>query len=290
MTPAFLETEYPPSPAEKAGFHIIPAPLERSVCYGGGTAMGPAAIIAASQQLEAWDGITAPGTIGIHTCPPVDCLTGSVEEILARIEAAVGAALDAGAIPVVLGGEHTVSYGPLRAFSRRTAASDLGIVHIDAHCDLHDVYHGDRYSHACVLRRVHEDCGFALAQFATRDFAAEELDYRRHATNIFWMDGSDLSHGIPEKPLPDSFPRDIYVTFDVDGLDSSVMPCTGTPSPGGLSWWGAIHLLENCLHGRRMVGFDVVELAPVPGLHHCDFTAAKLVLDLMAMACRSRQA
>ncbi len=282
---SFLGSEYTPAAPEKAGFHIIPVPLERTVSYGGGTSRGPAAIIEASQQLEAWDGVSAPGTLGICTRQPVAC-DQPLEGVLADTGALVHAAFAHGAVPVVLGGEHTITYASVRALS----ALDLrfGILHFDAHCDLRDSYEGDRFSHACVLRRCLEDCGCPLVQFGTRDYSREEADFRQRA-GITGYDADKLAReGLPPAPLSADFPSDVYVTFDVDGFDASLMPATGTPSPGGLFWHQAMTVLEVCLHGRRLIGFDVVELAPIAGLHHCDFTAAKLTHMLMGMAQRSR--
>ncbi|MDO5535949.1 MAG: agmatinase [Desulfovibrionaceae bacterium] len=280
----FLSSEFPQTPPERAGFHIIPVPLERTVSYGGGTRLGPEAILEASQQLEAWDGISSPGSLGIHTHAPIDCSQG-LESVFARTEEAVRAALAADAVPVVLGGEHTVSYAPLHALHE--AGRIFGVLHFDAHCDLREIYEDDRFSHACVLRRAVEDCALPLVQFGTRDYCREEADFRRQA-GITGYDADWLArHGLPEQPLPEDFPKDVYVTFDVDGFDSSLMPATGTPSPGGLFWHQAMAILEVCLAGRRLIGFDVVELAPIQGLHHADFTAAKLVHALMGMAQRS---
>lgn len=285
MQTYFLSSEYPQSAPEQAGFHIIPVPLERTVSYGGGTGRGPQAILEASEQLEAWDGISAPGELGVYTHAPIDC-SGDLETVFAATMQAVRDALAAGAVPVVLGGEHTVSYAPLRALSE--AGRHFGVLHFDAHCDLRDSYEDDRFSHACVLRRAFEDCRFPLVQFGTRDYCREEAAFRKE-NNITGWDGSYLGrNGIPEHPLPADFPRDVYVTFDVDGFDSSLMPATGTPSPGGLFWHQAMAILDTCLAGRRLIGFDVVELAPIAGLHHADFTTAKLVHALMGMAQRSR--
>lgn len=153
--PAFLASEYPQSSPEKARFHIIPVPLERSVSYGSGTSRGPAALLEASQQLEAWDGISAPGTLGFHTQKQVDC-SGSIDLIQERISDACRTALQCGAVPVVLGGEHTVSYGAVRACAEKY--DSFGVIHFDAHGDLRDSYEGDSFSHACVLRRI-EDTG-----------------------------------------------------------------------------------------------------------------------------------
>ncbi len=282
--PSFLASEYPASAPKKAGFHIIPVPLERTVSYGGGTRLGPAHILEASQQLEAWDGISAPGELGIYTHPAINC-DQDLSGVFADTEKAVLEACSCNAIPVVLGGEHTVSYAPVHALAQ--AGRTFGILHFDAHCDLRDSYEDDRFSHACVLRRIVEDCHCPLVQFATRDYCREEAAFRQKA-GITGYDASTISNqGLPARPLPASFPEDVYITFDVDGFDCSLMPATGTPSPGGLFWYQAMQILTFCLKGRRIIGFDVVELAPIPGLHHADFTAAKLVHTLMGMAQRS---
>ncbi len=282
--PSFLASEYPASTPQKAGFHIIPVPLERTVSYGGGTRLGPAHILEASQQLEAWDGISAPGELGIYTHPAINC-DQDLAGVFADTEKAVLEACSCNAIPVVLGGEHTVSYAPVHALAQ--TGRTFGILHFDAHCDLRDTYEDDRFSHACVLRRIVEDCHCPLVQFATRDYCREEAAFRQKA-GITGYDASVISdQGLPAKPLPASFPEDIYITFDVDGFDCSLMPATGTPSPGGLFWYQAMQILTACLKGRRIIGFDVVELAPIAGLHHADFTAAKLVHTLMGMAQRS---
>lgn len=284
--PSFLDSEYAPRAPQDAAFHLIPVPLEQSVSYGGGTARGPLAILEASRQLEAWDGISAPGEAGLHTAPAVDC-SGPVEGVLDRIEAAVRQALTCGALPVLLGGEHTVTLGALRALA--AAGEPFGIVQFDAHADLRPSYEGSIYSHACVMHRAVADLGLPLAQFAVRDMSREEAAVRRQY-GVIHHDAAQLARtGLPEHPLPDDFPRRLYISFDVDGFDASLMPATGTPSPGGLFWHEALRIVESCLPGREIIGLDVVELAPIAGLHHADFTAAKLVHCLMGFAQRAAQ-
>lgn len=288
MQPSFLDSEYEPSLPEKAYFHVIPVPYEATVSYGGGTAQGPAALLEASRQLEDWDGISAPCEGGVYTAPAVDC-TGSVHDVLGRIEQAVAHSLDCGALPVLLGGEHTVSLGALRALAG-AGGEPFGIVQIDAHADLRHEYEGSPFSHACVMCRAVKDLSLPLAQFACRDFSREEVRTREEYGVIAFDAAAIAKNGIPDKPLPDSFPRRLYLSFDVDGLDSSLMPATGTPSPGGLGWFEALQVLERCISGRTVVGCDVVELAPIAGLHHADFTAAKLTHALMGMAKRANDA
>lgn len=286
----FLASEYTPAPAEGAAFHIIPVPLERSVCYGGGTAQGPKAILEASQQLEALETDLAPGEGGFYTAPAVDC-SGTALETLDRIAGATGSAISAGAIPVLLGGEHTVALGAIRALAAAAQQSGnaFGVVQFDAHADLRDQYKGDRYSHASVMRRVIEEMNIPLVQFAVRDISPEEVEVRE-MHNITHYDAYFLARvGLPEKPLPENFPKNIYISFDVDAFDSSLMPATGTPSPGGMSWRETQFILEACTKHHRVIGLDVVELAPIQGLHHASFTAAKLVHLLMGLAWESQK-
>lgn len=285
MSESFLASEYPQR--KDALFYIIPCPMEKSVSFGKGAAKGPDAILRASQELEAMESGMTPGKAGFHTMDPVDC-SGSTEEILNRIEKACARALDASAIPVLLGGEHTVSLGALRAVKQKFR--HFGVVQFDAHADLRDRYKGDPFSHASVMRRAIQDLGVPLTQFAVREISPEEVEVRE-IHGVTHYDAYFLARvGLPEQPLPADFPREIYISFDLDALDSSLMPATGTPSPGGINWRETQFILEACARDHLIVGMDVVELAPIEGLHHADFTAAKLAHLLMALAWRERQA
>lgn len=286
MSAGFLASEYEPAKPGKAMFWVIPAPLERSVSWGRGTAKGPDAILAASQELEAIDNDLEPGTAGIYTHAPIDC-EGPIQDVLGRIQAVVGEALAAQAIPVLLGGEHAATLGALRAL--KAAGREFGVVQFDAHGDLRNQYQGDSFSHASVMRRAVLDLGLPLVQFAVREISREEIEARR-IYNITHYDSLFLSRvGLPEKPLPEDFPKDIYITFDVDAFDPSLMPATGTPSPGGLVWKEAHFILERVAAQARIIGCDVMELAPIAGLHHADFTAAKLAHLLMGLAWQERR-
>ncbi|MBQ7607661.1 MAG: agmatinase [Desulfovibrionaceae bacterium] len=283
--PPFLASEFPEVPIERARFAVLPVPLEKSVSYGKGTYAGPSAILEASQQLEALLDDMVPGEGGITTLPPLPC-AGTIESALVGIEENVARILANKCIPVVLGGEHTVTYGVLRAYTK-SARARPGIIQFDAHADLRDRYESSFFSHACVMRRAVADLGLRLVQFGVRELSSEEKEARERY-GVVAHDCLELQDlGIPEPILPPDFPRDVYISFDVDGFDASLMPATGTPSPGGLFWHDARRLIARIAKVRRIVGFDVVELAPRPGLHACDFTAAKLTALLMCFASRS---
>ncbi len=265
--------------SEEARFRVIPMPLERTVSYGSGTAGGPAAILAASNELERNIAGKEPCAGGIHTEAPVDC-DGPLPEVMARLASRTRAAVEAGRIPVTLGGEHSLSYGAVMGV-RAATGRPLGIVQIDAHADLRVAYQGEVHSHASVMHLLSEE-GVRLAQFGVRALSADEMASRAR-NRVFHVDAEDIvTRNLHAIDLPEDFPEDIYVSFDVDGLDPSEMPATGTPVPGGLSFYQALHIVEHALKGRRLVGLDVVELAP-DGNAAWDFTAAQITYRLMAL-------
>lgn len=271
-----------PAAPEEALFHVIPAPMEQSVSYGRGTAGGPDAILKASCQLETLTCGIVPAQNGIYTTAPVDC-SGQTEVILDHVEKRVAKALTSSSIPVVLGGEHTISCGAVSALSNHY--QKFGVIQFDAHADLRDSYEGSNYSHACVMRRIHEK-NIPIFQIGTRSYSVEEDNYRKLYkipyldSETIWRDGHNLV-------LPGDFPEKVYITFDLDGLDSSILPATGTPVPGGLSWYQAMWLIEQIMETRICIGFDIVELAPVETLHGSSFLAAQLTYNMMGYLCKS---
>jgi agmatinase len=280
--PRFLEGEIDDLGPEEALFHVIPVPLEQTVSYGGGTGEGPSAILRASSQLEVFDGVSNPSEHGIWTDVPVDT-AGPLAEVVGRIEGAVTRSFALGKLPVLLGGEHTVTVGALAAC--REIHGEIGIVQIDAHADLRDSYEGTPYSHACVMKRAC-DMGHTVFQAGIRSLSLPEVDFRK-SHPVHHLDAREIAkHGIPEAMLPEGFPHRIWLTLDVDGLDPSIMPATGTPEPGGLSWYQCLEIIEKAVAGRKVAGFDVVELAPIDGLHFPDFAAARLVYDTMGIISR----
>ena len=226
-----------------------------------------------------------PCRLGVHTLPAMSC-GGPLAEVMRDLRARVRAVAAQGRVPVVLGGEHSLSYGAAMGVAD-ALGRPLGVVQVDAHADLRRAYGGEPHSHASVMDLLARE-GVALAQLGVRALCREELA-AREAFGVAAWDGLALARGqAGEARLPEGFPRDLYISFDVDGLDPSVMPATGTPVPGGLGFEQALGLVERLAHGRRIVGLDVVELAPSPALPHCDFIAAQLAYRLMALAARGR--
>jgi agmatinase len=272
---------------------VIPFGLEASVSYGGGTAAGPAAIIAASQQLELYDdelGREPYLDYGVATLPEPKIAT-PIEAALDQIDGIVEAVLELGKFPFVLGGEHALTAGAVRPLARRH--TDLAVLQFDAHADLRDGYQGQPYSHAAAMRRVldqkgHE--GVTLVSLGIRAISKEEVDFaeaNRDRVAMHWAkDQARWDVEAVVKPLKG---RPVYVTFDIDVLDAAVMPATGTPTPGGLSYGQTLGLLRRaCQAAGRVVGADLVEFAPIAGLHAYDYTAAALAHKTLAYAMGGR--
>jgi len=272
-----------PSKPEDALFHIIPAPYEETVSYGGGTCKGPEAILNASCQLELFDNKSVPAECGIYTYQELPC--PNAETALANIEKAVAKTLSLNKIPVLLGGEHTVTNGAIDALISKYG-KDFGVVQFDAHADLRDEYEGSKLSHACVMKRTF-DKAIPIYALGTRSYSIEEHQLRQEH-DLRFMDAEEIhENGVESFSLPDDFPEKIYITFDIDGLDASVMPATGTPVPNGLSFFQAMKLLEKAMKNRECIGFDVVEHAPIEGFHGYDFTTAQLTYNIMGLIQRS---
>ena len=287
--PAFLGSELTETESNPATalFEVIPCPLEKTVSYGAGTAAGPSALLEASQELERFDGKGFPIKRGIITSAAIDC-DGPIESTMTELRARTAAAVRAGRIPVTLGGEHSLSYGAIMGVVD-ALEKPVGIVQVDAHADLRVAYQGHKHSHASVMHLCAIEEKLPLMQFGIRALCIEEHESRLNAPHIHFVDGEELVTGnISAFDLPEDFPQDIYVTFDVDGLDPSIMPATGTPVPGGLAYYQALNLVEHALKGRRCVGLDVVELAPIDGQWAWDFTAANLTYRLMGLVAETR--
>ncbi|MBI9093440.1 MAG: agmatinase [Sphaerochaeta sp.] len=289
MKPYFLDSEYPNASLEEAYFHVIPFPLEETVSYMGGTAKGPQALLEASGQLEKLvDDHSEPGLLGIHTTDAIECTyTNSIQEVFSKAAKLVNRAFRQQSVPVMLGGEHSVTNASIQAITKAYTKGEVGILQFDAHMDLREAYEGSPFSHASVMKRAVE-VGIPLYQVGVRNYSPEDLE-AREAYKVGHLDAHALEsmkhtkEGFTQVSLPESFPKKVFITFDVDGFDASLMGSTGTPDPGGLFWWDAINLLESLTQGRTIIGCDVVELAPNPLLHHGPYIAAKLTYHLMGL-------
>ncbi|MPV85806.1 agmatinase [Ostreibacterium oceani] len=284
--PHFLGSEIAQATQEQALFHVLPVPYEESVSYGGGTAKGPSAILNASWQLEVFDGKSRPCDAHIHTLPAIDCSVPT-EQVLNAIEEATAQIVRVGAVPAILGGEHTISSGVIRGL-KKGGMTDFGVVQFDAHADLRHAYEDNLYSHASVMKRVVE-MGVPLYQLGVRAFCEEEMQARKEF-QVGYIDADVLvPKNINQFELPDDFPENVFISFDVDGFDPYVMPATGTPVAGGFGWYQALALINSIAAQRRIIGFDVVELAPIENLHAYDFIGAQLVYKIMGIIQRQRQ-
>lgn len=271
-------------PAEARAI-VIPFGLEASVSYGAGTARGPDAILAASQQLELFDEELwrepyrdfSIATLEAPQIPP------GVAPALDQLETIVEAVVERGAFPLVLGGEHALTIGAVRPLARRHP--DLVILQIDAHADLRDGYLGEHFSHASAMRRVLDLPATSVVGLGIRAICEPEARFIEESgdrVTLFWAheqeawDWDALRRRLSGRP--------IYVTFDVDGLDSAVMPATGTPMPGGLSYHRALDILRLAADAGTIVAADVVELSPIAGFHAYDFTAAAIANKILNYA------
>jgi agmatinase len=277
-----LDEEF--SAIERARAIVLPVPYDFSTTYQGGTRGGPRAILTASQNMELWDDeLGATYRAGIHTLPEVEPTAQGPEAMAARVERAVDWILERGKLPVVLGGEHSITAGAVRAAARRF--DGLSVLQFDAHADMRDRYLDSPYSHACVMRRVRESV--PAVSVGIRSYSEEEaLHLRQHPAPIWSPRRLRALRGDWESVLS-GLSGTVYVTFDLDALDPGVLPATGTPEPGGLDWYEAVDLLRAVAARSRIVGFDVVELAPIPGQVASDFLAARLVYRLAGLALAS---
>ncbi len=257
---------------------IFPVPLERTTSYEHGTRNGPAAILAASRNMELYDEeleLEPYKEIGIHTLPAIDTADGTLDEVITEIFTAQLGLLEDDKFTVALGGEHSLTPPLVSATAKKF--KNLSVLQIDAHADLRDEYHGNPASHACAMRRVVEVC--PAVQVGIRSLSVEEAQAIPHLhTSIYWA--KDIARAPMKswiaKVLADLSPN-VYLTIDLDGFDPAFVPATGTPEPGGLDWMQVTSLIRAVADHKKIVGMDVVELMPQPGDHASDFLAAKLV-------------
>lgn len=271
---------------EDARAVIIPFGLEASVSYGGGTHKGPQAMLDASQEVELFDEELwreAVRDYGVVTAKEPKIDNTDIPAALDQLAGMTGTALKDGKFPLVFGGEHSITPGAIRPFLEQFP--DLHILHFDAHADLRDGYDGEHFSHAAAIRRVLDHPTVPIISVGIRNISAEEIPFlesNRHRITIHW--GKDRRSYDYDEIVAPLAGKPIYLTFDLDGFDSSAMPSTGTPEPGGIFWEDAVGIISRAAKVGRIVGADINELAPIEGLHGPDFLAAKLAYKIMNYA------
>ncbi len=275
-----LPDEY--SSYKKAKAAIIQAPYDKTTTYIHGTSNGPSAIIDASGYLELYDDELNQETfkIGIHTMPPLDIGKLEPEEMVERVYVSTLELLKAGKFPVLLGGEHSVSIGAVKAF--KEIYPNITVLHLDAHGDLRDEYFGSKLNHGCVARRISEIC--PIVQVGTRSISREEKDFLSSpaSANVKSIGVYDiLDTPMWKDKATNLLGECVYVSIDLDFLDPALVPAVGTPEPGGVGWYETLDLLRDVAKDKKVVGFDVVELCPIKGQVASDFLAAKLVYKLL---------
>lgn len=287
------------SALETASVIVLPIPYEGTVSYGGGTRFGPRAILNASMQVELYDrefGKECAAEYGVHTLSPLAANHASPEAMVNGIEEAVRDLVSEhpDKLLVVLGGEHSVSSGVGKGLAAALDATRPLLVQLDAHCDLRAEYEGTPYSHASVARRLLESRDWDIVQLGIRSLSLEEAELiqARHDHLRVWFAEDVHRNNDWQRELKQRMTgRDVFLTIDVDAFDPSLVPATGTPEPGGLSWQQVLDTVRIVADGAgRVLGVDCVELAPIPGSHASEFLVAKLLYKTMniLMDARSR--
>ena len=266
-----------------AGVIVLPVLYEATVSYLGGARNGPQAILDASRAVELYDHVEddEPYDIGVATHPALALTNAGPEAALAQLRAAYARVAAPGKFVVMLGGEHSISSPPILEWADRLGKQHrkLSVLQLDAHGDLREEWEGTRWSHACVMRRVVDRV--KLVQVGIRAIAIEERAViRKQKVTTIFAEELEGSEGWIDRVLA-ALGEDVYITIDVDYFDPSLVPATGTPEPGGGTWYPALRLLERVFAERNVVAADVVELAPIPGLAAPDFLVAKLVYKLI---------
>lgn len=260
---------------------LIPAPYDGTTTYRAGTREGPRAILSASRELEFFDEETRTEVYreGIFTLEELAVNVSSPKEMVREVREACTFVIDSGKLPVLLGGEHLLSLGMIEALATRYP--DLTILHLDAHSDLREEYQGSPYSNACVMRLALDHA--SLVQVGIRSLTKEEFDfietrripcffaYRLHRDPELWKNIAGAVEG-----------RNVYISIDLDAFDPSIMPAVGTPEPGGLGWYETLAMLKEVAARSKVVGFDIMELLPVPQDPPSEFFAARLVYKLLS--------
>jgi agmatinase len=274
-----------------SSFVVIPFPIDLTTTYVTGTRNGPRAIIEASAHMELFDeeNKIEPYRAGIFVSTEIPLLTTGSLAILKELEKRMNAVIRAGKFPILLGGEHSGTCGAVIALKKKY--EDLTVLQFDAHADLRDSYLGTPWNHACVGRRI-VDAGAKLVQVGVRSISEEEDRFLRKAENVKTFYASEVRDNLADvtRGVVSSLSGNVYLSIDLDVFDPGIMPAVGTPEPGGLDWFEGIDILRDVMHsGCNVVGFDVMELSPIPGIVAPDFLAARLCYRMMGWILAMRE-
>jgi len=273
----FLGLDEEESALDTSEVVILPVPFERTVSFGRGTSKGPHSIIYASRSLELYDDELGyePSGVGIHTLSELESnvdpqqMVGDLSEVCSEL-------LDSGKFIITLGGEHSITYGTVKA--HKDKFGEFSVLNIDAHCDLRDTYEGTKYNHACVMRRILEE-GINVTEVGIRSYCAEEAEFIKNRKDVKIIHAREIAEGKKDdwvkETLTTLLPK-VYISIDTDAFDPSIVPGTGTPEPGGLDWYQVTRLIRDVFRSREVIGLDIVELAPIAGITGPDVLAAKL--------------
>jgi agmatinase len=265
---------------DSARVAILPIPLDRTTSYVPGTRTGPHEILVASSHLELWDEETQTDvhSIGIVTLPEMEFPFAGMDEVMAEIRRVAAELVNRGKFPVILGGEHSITPPVVGAVAAKHKG--LSVLQLDAHADLRSSFMGTPHNHACAMRRTLEHA--PVTQVGIRSLSSEEAaDIPSLKTKVFY-DFNMRQDAAWIDRVVDSLSDKVYLTIDVDGFDPAIMPSTGTPEPGGLSWSEGLSLLRRVIERREVVGCDIVELCPMPGNAAPNFLCAKLLYKILS--------
>ena len=262
---------------------VVPFGLEKTVSYGGGTKNGPKEIIKASHQVELYDEelkCEPYKKIGIKTLKPFK-IDKNIKKALNNMSKINQKILDKKIFPMTFGGEHSITPGCIGPFVKKY--KKICLLHFDAHADLRESYNGEKFSHASAIRRCLDFKNVSVISFGIRNISKSEIPFlkkNKQRINIFWA--KDKSNWDLKKFKKMIKNKNVYLTFDVDGLDSSIMPATGTPEPGGLLWDETLNIIKIAAKNSNIVGADVNELSPIKGFNSYNFLVAKLVYKILS--------
>ena len=264
---------------ETAKAVILPIPLESTTSYVPGTRNGPREILVASSHMELWDEETNTDVhgVGIYTLPEMELPFDDMADLMTEIRRVTAAIIERDKFPVILGGEHSITAPIVAAVAAKHPA--LSVLQIDAHADLRDSYMGTRHNHACAMRRVLEYA--RCTQVGIRSLSTEEAKAAPSLPTRIFYDVSMRQDKNWIDRVVESLGETVYITIDADGMDPAIMPSVGTPEPGGLSWYEMLALLRAVIAKRRVVGCDLVELCPIPGIVGPNFLCAKLIYKIL---------